>query len=546
MSRPQPPRQQAALRVRLRDRAARAAQTVWPRHPTTLGGLVAVARPKTMAILRLTAATTVGFIITRLLEPGSRDLTGALTALLVVQASSIGTLKMGWLRVLAVLTGVLVSVGISTVVGLSWWSLGLVVALALALGHALRLGDQVLETPISAMLILSAGISGQAAELRVLNTFVGACVGISFMLLLPPSLPTRLASRRVRAGADAVADLLSGAAEALTVSPPDRAMVDSWIGELRPAVAALDEAAAMVEQASDSRKFNPRAIAVDDIVPLLRSGLDTLENCHLAVRALFVLLRQQVPEVSSPADADDDLRAVFAIVMQHAAESVRGFGALVEAEAEGNEADAELSFGLSLEMLREARAILTELMLVGTHDTTMWLLRSSTLAAVEQVLLQLDIEERARVREQWAVDQSRRVGANLPELLRDSLPHHEVPLPRGLERGIREGKVRDFGEGLVRGSRQVLGAGLRKVARVAGAGDDEDDLMDGPADGSMDAPVDGTAEDPAMDDPVDGGASDDGGSAQGGGRDTSRVEEDQLDADDPGAGSPLAKPTGSV
>jgi hypothetical protein len=441
--------------VRVRDRVARGAQRVWPRHPTTLGGLVAVARPKTMAILRLTAATTVGFIITRLLEPGSRDLTGALTALLVVQASSIGTLKMGWLRVLAVLTGVLVSVGISTVVGLSWWSLGLVVALALALGHALRLGDQVLETPISAMLILSAGISGQAAELRVLNTFVGACVGISFMLLLPPSLPTRLASRRVRAGADAVADLLSGAAEALTLAPPDRAMVDGWIGGLRPAVAALDEAAAMLEQASDSRKFNPRAIAVDDVVPLLRSGLDTLENCHLAVRALFVLLRQQVPDVVSRADSDDDLRAVFAIVMQHAAESVRGFGALVEAEAEGNEADAEMSFALSLEMLREARAILTELMLVGTHDTTMWLLRSSTLAAVEQVLLQLDIEDRARVRRQWAVEQSRRVGANLPEL------------------GIREGKVRDFGEGLVRGSRQVIGAGLRKVVRAAGAGDDD-------------------------------------------------------------------------
>jgi hypothetical protein len=180
-----------------------------------------------------------------------------------------------------------------------------------------------------------------------------------------------------------------------------------------------------------------------------------------------------VPDVVSRADSDDDLRAVFAIVMQHAAESVRGFGALVEAEAEGNEADAEMSFALSLEMLREARAILTELMLVGTHDTTMWLLRSSTLAAVEQVLLQLDIEDRARVRRQWAVEQSRRVGANLPELLREALPHHEVPLPRGLERGIREGKVRDFGEGLVRGSRQVIGAGLRKVVRAAGAGDDD-------------------------------------------------------------------------
>lgn len=65
------------------------------------------------------------------------------------------------------------------------------VALALLIASDLLLGDQRLEAPIRAMLILGMGGKEIAAETRVLTTFIGAGVGMALSLLLPPRLPIR-------------------------------------------------------------------------------------------------------------------------------------------------------------------------------------------------------------------------------------------------------------------------------------------------------------------------------------------------------------------
>jgi hypothetical protein len=71
----------------------------------------------------------------------------------------------------------LLAVGLSAWVGFTWWALGLVIALALGTGYALRLGDNILEVPISAMLILSVG-TRTAADGRIVETLVGARAGL--------------------------------------------------------------------------------------------------------------------------------------------------------------------------------------------------------------------------------------------------------------------------------------------------------------------------------------------------------------------------------
>ena len=72
-------------------------------------------------------AAVLAYLFTLVLTDGAVDLTGALTALLVVQASAVSTLKMGVVRVGAVLSGVLIAILLSTWIGLTWWSLGLAV-----------------------------------------------------------------------------------------------------------------------------------------------------------------------------------------------------------------------------------------------------------------------------------------------------------------------------------------------------------------------------------------------------------------------------------
>lgn len=85
-----------------------------------------------------------------------------------------------------------------------------------------------------------------------------------------------------------------------------------------------------------------------------------------------------------------------------------------------------------LDVLRETQAILTELMPVDApDDKSAWLLRGSILAGVEQVLDQLNLEERARVR----LQQRGKPASQLPALVQAALPHPERPHLRGLPPG---------------------------------------------------------------------------------------------------------------
>ncbi len=100
-----------------------------------------------VTVTRLTSAAVIAYLITLVVTEGAIDLTGPLTALLVVQASAYSTLKMGAVRVGAVLSGVLVATLLSTWVGLTWWSLGAAIAASLVLGKVLRLEVGVAQQP---------------------------------------------------------------------------------------------------------------------------------------------------------------------------------------------------------------------------------------------------------------------------------------------------------------------------------------------------------------------------------------------------------------
>jgi len=139
-----------------RSRWERLSRLAWPGHPATWREVPGRLRPTLFSVARLTAAGIVSYLFTLILTDGAIDLTGPLTALLVLQASAYSTLKMGVIRVGAVLTGVLIATLLSTWIGLTWWSLGAAIAASLLLAKVLRLGEQTIEVPISAMLILGS------------------------------------------------------------------------------------------------------------------------------------------------------------------------------------------------------------------------------------------------------------------------------------------------------------------------------------------------------------------------------------------------------
>jgi hypothetical protein len=394
-------------------------------------------RPTAVNIFRLTTAAVLSYVLSLALTSAAIDLTGPLTALLVMQASAFSTLKMGAVRVGAVLAGVLVATLLSTWIGLTWWSLGAVIAASLLLGKIFRLGEQALEAPISAMLILGVTSPDVAAEIRVLNTLIGAGVGVAFNLIYPPALPTRRAGRAVIDVAEATAAPLDAASEALASGPINREQVEDWLDRVHAGTRRLTSASGTVALLKDSRRFNPRALGTIDIEPVLASGLATLEGCLLAIRALFAVLLAEVPTEDRPDDPYGvELRAAFAVVLHDAADCIRAFGSLVLAEVEEREEEAERTLDESLELLRETQAILTELITVNVGENkSSWLLRGSILAAVEHVLDELDLEDRASARQRWKDEQRTRPLSQLPPIVTAALPHPERPLPRGLPPG---------------------------------------------------------------------------------------------------------------
>ena len=415
----------------------RLATLAWPGRPSRWQDVPGRLRPTIVSVIRLTAAAVVSYLLTLATTSGAIDLTGPLTALLVMQASAYSTLKMGAIRVGAVLAGVLVATLVSIWIGLTWWSLGAVIAASLILAKIFRLGEQAMEAPISAMLILGVTNPNVAAEIRVLNTLIGAGVGIAFNLIYPPALPTRRASRAVISAAEAAAAPLDAASRGLAKGPINREQVQDWLDRVHAGTLRLKSATDTVASLKDSRRLNPRAIGTTDIEPVLASGLRTLESCLLSIRALFTVLLAELPTEDRPDDPyGEELRAAFAVVLHDAADSIRAFGSLVLAEVEEREEDAERSLDESLDILRETQTVLTDLVTVDFQENkSSWLLRGSILAAVEHVLNQLNLEEHVRARQLWKAEQRTRPLAQLPPIVNAALPHPDRPSLRGLPPG---------------------------------------------------------------------------------------------------------------
>ncbi len=382
---------------------------IWPGHPDTWKGVRERLTPVIGNLLRLTVGGVLGYLVTLLVTDGRVDLTGALTALLVIQASAAGSARMGLVRVGAVVIGIGVALLVSLWVGLSWWSLGLVIFGSLILAKVFRLGDQLLETPISAMVILAASGQQILAENRVLTTLVGVSVGVALPILWPPPIPVPSAAAAVRRVAQSLAQTFREAAEHFDENPVTGEAVEQRLRSARTATTAIGRASEQIDAVHDIWQWNPRALGRADVVPLLRSGLESLQTCASACRALFMAMLQQAPDALDPQDAfDDELRSVFAVVLRDTGECIDSFGRLVEAETRGAEAELEELLRDNMELLMETRAVLTELMLVTTHEPRQWVLHGSILRVLDEILASLDADHRARARAEWRSRQASR------------------------------------------------------------------------------------------------------------------------------------------
>lgn len=356
-----------------------------------------------LRVLRLTGAATASYAVALALSPNSRPVLAPLTALLVVQVTLFSIVRSSAQRVVSVVLGVVVAVAFSDVVGLTWWSLGLLIATAIVIGMLLRLGDHLLEVPISAMLVLAVGGAETVATGRIAETLIGAGVGALVNVVFPPAVQTRSAGAAVETFAADLARLLESAGADLAEGVTE-AQAEQWLEDARSLTRGVPQIHREVLQAQESRRLNVRALGTRDAAASLRGGLYSLENSAVAVRSMFRSVADGVrAHPSAESELAEELRLAFSVLLQDVATALRSFGRLVRAEARAMEGEEEAELADALDALREARVRATELLLVDPRDdVALWELNSAMLSTVERLLRELDVEQHVRLREQSA------------------------------------------------------------------------------------------------------------------------------------------------
>jgi Fusaric acid resistance protein-like len=387
-------------------------------------------RSAALRSLRLTGAAVASYLVADALLSGAVPILAPLTALLVVEVTLAGSVTSGVQRIISVVAGVFIAVGFSALVELSWWSLGGLIAASIVVGQVLKLGPHLLEVPISAMLVLAVGGAEAAARDRIVETLIGAFVGVSVNLMFPPAVRPGTAAAAVQSLAEEIAELLDRAgAELFQALSQEQAF--RWLEDARDLtrqVPRVDRALAHVEA---SRRLNRRALGVPDSQQSLRGGADALEHTVVAVRSMFRSLFDAIAEgAGADTEQAEDLRLAFAVLLQDLATAVRAFGRLVRAEVDSGAEVEERALAAALETLLDARARLTELMLVDTgEDRELWALNSAVLETVERMLRELDVADHIRLRVGRREEARRRLAPMAAQRLRartralTDLPH---------------------------------------------------------------------------------------------------------------------------
>jgi hypothetical protein len=362
-------------------------------------------RKALLRAVRLTGASIAAYLVADWLLPTYRPLLAPLTALLIVQITFLSTITDSVRRVLSVVAGVVLAVLFAAMFDFSWWSLGLLIGASIVIGQLLRLGPHLLEVPISAMLVLGVGVSGAetAAEGRIIETLIGAAVGVAVNILWPPPVEIRSAGAAIHRFATDTGAFLDRVADELHQGLLEET-ASRWLDDARRLdgyVTRLDRA---LVQADESRRLNPRAVGTPNTGPQLRTGLDTLEHCIVAIRSLC----RAIAEGARAWPAEDrerliEVRDALATLLRDLGRAMRAFGAVLRVEVEGVEeiahvGDADLAN--ALDALHQDRGALTRLLLVDpAGDPGRWQLHGALLGSVDRVLRELDVGERARLRE---------------------------------------------------------------------------------------------------------------------------------------------------
>ena len=237
----------------------------------------ATRRTPLLQVLKSAVATVAAWLVAGWIIPGPLPVFAAIAALLVVQPSVNQSLGKAIERSVGVIAGVVIASALGLVFGEYGWVILASIVIAILIAWALRMTTGTSnQVAISAMLVLAlGGTSPEYAFDRVLETLIGAAIGIIVNVIIVPPVLVEPARRDLALLGGELAASVERLAHALErpQRPADLAQLMIEARLMRP---MRDAADASITDAEESLTLNPRRSAHREEIADERTLLDRL------------------------------------------------------------------------------------------------------------------------------------------------------------------------------------------------------------------------------------------------------------------------------
>ena len=183
-------------------------------------------------------------------------------ALLVVHSTVYRTLSRGLQQVVGALLGVVLAWALGSLISLDALALAVLLAIGLLMGTSRWLADESTAVAATGLIVLTTGFSTQGSVLvdRLFDTGIGIAVGLLVNLVVWPPLRDYAAASAIDALDDEIGALLRDMADGLRGQCTEETITE-WADRTREIDERLDEAWALLRQARESSRLNPRRAA---------------------------------------------------------------------------------------------------------------------------------------------------------------------------------------------------------------------------------------------------------------------------------------------
>ena len=364
-----------------------AAASTWRRvRDVGVGGWVQLERDALLQTAKTALAAALAWALAGALGSELPAL-ASLAAIIILQVTVYQTVTRALQFVVGVVLGLVMALALARLLGVHGWSIGIVIFCSLLLGRALRLGVLVNQVPISALLVLSLGTSYGGR--RVVDTVIGAVLGVAVNLLVLPPTYVGAAGRSLRGVAEDLAALCRDVAAAGRAW--DHAEARGWLLRAREIDAELRAAGEALDRGEESVRYNPARRAEAEVLARYREALDALGHGTTQVRGFVRTLTDLAERDERWREQALPVLGSLGQLLRAAADATRAFGALQTDEPRQWAADHRL-LRASLDQAGRARSEATRHLRELPPGPVQRMLASLVVDA-ERLLSELDPDE---------------------------------------------------------------------------------------------------------------------------------------------------------